>query len=606
MKDIKIFNFTKVKYRHVIWIQDVLLSLAFFLIILFRLYPPLLFELQRPIFFTDWSFLKEHLSLPGGLVDYVSALCTQVFEYPIFGALILTGIIGLISLLTRKIIHILWKSQIHTLHWIPGLFLLFLYANYRAPLSLAIGIASVLISIWIFFRWAPKSIGLRISLYTILAGLLYWFCGGPFLLFPIFCIIWEWITSKSLTKAVIYALISTVLFIIGSRFLFLVWARQAIINNLPLESDYSPAFARWGLLLLFPLIGCLSFIIQRFRKALEVKFTRPRIQPWIIGTVLLLIISYAAGWIVLDYPLAKRLKFFRSARKNNWEIVLRLGKDPSIADPHTCMQVNRALWYTGKLLDSAFEYPQWSGTIGLLPNKELCVVNPEAASNLFFELGLISESLHWNIELMEVRGKTPELLDRIGITYFLKGEIETAKIFWEKMKYTLQGRKRAKYLLSAIEEKDLLEKDKNLQKFSGLIPDFDFISLADLSDRELLLLLRQNPKNRMAFEYWVTYQLLKGNLGTVWSNTNKFHELGYERVPRHVQEALILYAYLSKWTQLKPLQPYVDYSLVQRFSKFQQIFAQYRSNRAATRQALKQEFGDTYWYYFIFARLNKS
>lgn len=594
------------KYRHAIWIQDAIISLAFFLIILFRIYPPLLFELQRPVFFTDWSFLKEHLLLPGGLADYVSALFTQVFEYPIFGALILTVIIGLISLLTRKIIHILWKSQVHTLHWIPGLFLLFLYANYRAPLSLAIGIASVLIGIWIFFRWAPKSIGLRISLYTILTGLLYWLCGGPFLLFPIFCIIWEWITSKSLTKVIVYVLISTVLFIIGSRFVFLVWARQAIINNLPLESNYSPAFASWGLFLLFPLIGCLSFIIQRLRKALEIKFTRLRIQPWIIGTILLLIISYVAGWIVLDYPLAKHLKLFRSARKNNWEIVLRLGKDSSIADPNISMQVNRALWYSGKLLDSAFAYPQRSGTIGLLPNKELCVVNPEAASNLFFELGLISESLHWNIELMEMRGEIPELLDRIGVTYFLKGEIETAKIFWNKMKYTLQGRKKAKYRLKAIEEKNLLEKSKTFREFSGLIPDFDFISLADLSDRELLLLLRQNPKNRMAFEYWVAYQLLKGNLGTVWSNINKFSELGYERIPLHVQEALILYAYLSKWTQLEPLQPYVDYSLVQRFSKFQEILAQYRSNRAAARQELKHEFGDTYWYYFIFTRQNKS
>jgi hypothetical protein len=606
MKDIRIFNFAEVKYRHAIWIQDVIISFVFFLIILFRIYPPLLFELQRPIFFTNWIFLKEHLLLPGAPVDYVSALCSQIFEYPIFGALLLTVIIGSISLLTRKIINILWKVQVNTLHWLPGLFLLFLYSNYRTPFSLAIGATFALTGIWIFLKWAPKSIGLRISLYTILSGLLYWICGGPFLLFPIFCIIWEWTSSKSLTKGAIYFFISTLLFVIGTRFLFLVWTREAIINNLPLESNYSPAFASWGFLLFFPLIGCLTFIIQHLRKILEVKLSRFVTRSWIAGTVILLIISYVAGWIVPDYNLARRLMLFRSARKNNLETVLHLGKDPAIADPNTSMQVNRALWYSGKLLDSAFAYPQRSGTIGLLPNKELCVVNPEAASNLFFELGLISESLHWNIELMEMSGKTPELLDRIGVIFFLKGEIETAKIFWKKMKYTLQGREKAKSRLRAIEEKDLLEKSKTFREFSDLIPDFDFISLADLSDRELLFLLRQNPKNRMAFEYWVAYQLLKGNPSTVWSNINKFRELGYERIPLHVQEALVLYAYLSKWTQLKPLQPYVDYSLVQRFSKFQQILAQHRSDRVAARQALKQEFGDTYWYYFILSRPNKS
>jgi hypothetical protein len=598
------FNFPKVKYKAA-WIQDMLILLVLFFIFLFRIYTPLLYELQRPVFFADWSFLKEHLLLPGGFVDYISALCTQVFEYMLPGALIITLLIGLVSLFTRKIIHDLWKVQVHTLHWIPGLFLLFMYGYYRAPLSLVIGTAIVLITIWIFFRWAPKSTGLRIGLYTLCTGFLYWFCGGPFLLFAIYCAIWELITSKSLMKGVVYLLISAAWCVIGPTFLFLVMPRQAIINNLPIEAFYLPAFARWGFLLFFPLIGCLSFVILTFRKTLEIRFHRVESQIWIGGTVLLLSVLYAWGWIVFDSSLSKRLMLFRGGRKNNWEIVLRLGKDPSIMNPHTCVQVNRALCYTGRLLDSAFAYPQWKSTIGLLPDKKLCFENPEAASDLFFELGLISESLHWSNELMEALGQTPGILDRLGVIYFLKEENETAKMFWRKLKYTLQGRKRARYLLEIVEKKDLLEEDKKLRAFSSLIPNSDFVSLGNPSERELLILLQQNPKNRMAFEYWIAYQLFKGNLGPIWRNINKFRAFGYSRAPRHVQEALIMYANLSKWTKIDPLKPYVDYAIVQRFSKFQQTLAQRKLNKSSAQEVLKQEFGDTYWYYLTFVRSDK-
>lgn len=606
MKYIKNLHFPKAIYRHAIWIQDVLIFLVLFFIIFVRLYPPLLYEFQRPVFFTSWNFLKEYLLLPGGLVDYVSVLCTQAFEYPIFGAFLLTVIIGLVSLFTRKIIHTLWKVQIHTLHWIPGIFLLLMYSNYKAPFSLAIGTVIVLISTWIFFKWPPKSTGIRIGLYTLCAGLLYWLCGGPFLLFAIFCAIWESITSKSPVKGIIYLLISMAWCVISPIFLSLVLFREAIINNLSIETSYSPAFARWGFLLFFPLIGFLSFAILTFCKTLKIKFRRIGIQTWIAGTVFLLSVFYVAGWIVFDYNLAKRLKFFRAGRNNNWEVVLRMGKDPSINDPHTCIQVNRALWYTGQLLDSAFAYPQRYGSIGLLPNKELCVENAETASNLFFELGLISESLHWHIELMEVKGQTPEILDRLGVIYLLKGEIETAKMFWRKMKYSLKGRKKAKHRLRVVEEKDLLKKDKTLREFSSLIPNFDFISLADLSDRELLILLQYNSKNRMAFGYWVAYQLLEGNLDLIWNDVKKFQALGYTRIPRHVQEALILYAYLSKWPRLDPLHPYIDRPLLERFSKFQQILTQLRLNKSSAQRTLKQEFGDTYWYYLIFTRPGKT
>jgi hypothetical protein len=599
------FHLSKLKYRHKIWIQDGLSFLILFFIVLFYLHPPLLYELQHPVFFTDWHFLKGRLILPGGLVDYLSALFSQGLEYPILGALLLAGMIGLVSFFTRKVIQVLWKTRIHTFHWIPGLFLFFLYARYEAPLSLAIGTAVVLMCTWLFLQWSPKAVGLRVGLYTLGSGLLYWFCGGPFLFFAIFCAVWEWIDSKSPVKGVIYLVISAAWCVIGPAFFFLVFFGKACANNLSIEASYPPAFARWGLLLFFPLIGFFSFIAKPFFRFLETRFTSVKNRALIVGTLLLLSIFSVWGWISFDSDFPKRLMLLKAARKNDWETVLRIGKEPLIANPHTCVQVNRALWHTGRLLDSAFAYPQINGTRGLLPNKALCVENQEAASDLFFELGLISESLHWSIEYMEVVGKTPKILDRIGVIYLLKGDIETAKVFWNKLKYTLPGRKKALNRLRAAEENDLFEKDKTLRRLSNSIPQVDFIAQVNLTDRELLSLLRQNPENRMAFEYWVAYQLLEGNLDSVWEIIKQFRVREYQRIPLHVQEALVLYAYLSKLKKLDLLKPYVDPSLFGRFAKFQQMLIR-KSNESSVRRELKKEFGDTYWYYLRFEKKDKS
>jgi len=596
------FRFKKIKDRYTIWIQDGLISLAIFFLLLFRIYPPLLYELQRPVFFTDWQFLKEHLLLPGGLVDYFSSLFSQALEYPWIAGLLLTVLLWSIAFFTRKVIQTLWQVSIHTLHWIPVVFFLWLYGHYRTPLSLVIATAIVLKCTWLFLKWQASSFWLRFGIYGILSGLLYWFCGGAFWLFAFLCAIGGWVVSKSWIQGIGYILISLIWCVIGPTFLFLMLFKEACLKHLPIETHYPPAFAQWSLFVFFPLMGGSSFLIQAFRKTLKKKLEKRKNETWIAGTIFLLGIFLLTTWIGTDSATSKRLRILRAGRKNDWKTVLRLGKDRSITNPHIAIQVNRALWYTGQLLDSMFAYPQLGGAIDLLPNNDLCFENPETASDLFFELGLISESLHWSNEFMEAQGQTPEILDRIGGIYLLKGEKETAKIFWKKLASTLQRRKRAKALLRAVEEKDLLEKDKTLKEFSTKIPQFDFVSVGNPSDRELLILLKQNPRNRMAFEYWIAYELLKGNLGPVWQSVNHFRIFGYKRLPRHVQEALILYAYLSRWPKPDPLQPYIEFSTLQNFLNFQQILAQNQGDKYKAQQPLKSQFGNTYWYYWMFER----
>ena len=599
------FHCSKLSYRHKIWIQDVSSFLVLFFIFLFFIHPPLLYELQKPVFFKGWNFLKEYLVLPGGLVDYLSAFFSQGFEYPLLGAFLLAGMIMLVSFFTRKVIKVLWKEDLHTLHWIPGLLLFSLYANYEAPLSLAIGTIVVLISAWFLLRWESKFVGLHVGLYIIVSGLLYWLCGGPFLFFAVFCAVGEWFKSKSPVKVLIYLLIPVVWGIIGPAFFLLVFPGKAWINNLPIESSYPPAVARWGMLLFFPLIAIFSFVLEPFHKFQKKKFNFEGSNVFTVGTVLIIIVFSIVGGIKSQSVYAKRLKLIRASKKNDWQTVLHLGKDAPLANPHTCVQVNRALWHTGKLLDSAFSYPQTAGLVGLLPSKAICLDDQKAASDLFFELGLVSESLHWGIEYMEVVGKTPEILDRIGVIYLLKGDTETAKVFWNKLKFTLQGSKKAIKRLRAVEEKDLLEKNDSLRQISNYMPESDFITQVDLTDRELSILLRESSENSMAFEYWVAYQLLAGDLGTLWSNMNRFRTRGYKRIPLHVQEALVLYAYLSKLERLDLLKSYVDDDCFRRFSEFQKKLIRLHDRSLAGKE-LKDEFGDTYWYYLRFEKKGKS
>lgn len=117
-------------------------------------------------------------------------------------------------------------------------------------------------------------------------------------------------------------------------------------------------------------------------------------------------------------------------------------------------------------------------------------------------------------------------------------------------------------------------------------------------------LLLQNPKNKMAYEYLMAHSLLSRDLRTFARFLPKYTDFDYHRMPRHFQEALLVYLAHGGEIDLPDFQP--DARVVERFNRFRQVGRQARSSGSDGIQQLKGQFGDTYWYYLIYSQLENG
>jgi hypothetical protein len=73
------------------------------------------------------------------------------------------------------------------------------------------------------------------------------------------------------------------------------------------------------------------------------------------------------------------------------------------------------------------------------------------------------------------------------------------------------------------------------------------------------------------------------------------------RIPTHYQEALLLYANLDRRADISKFK--LDNRVVERFRKFSQLSAKYKGmSEEEMAPYFKNEFGDTYWYFYFFVR----
>jgi hypothetical protein len=110
--------------------------------------------------------------------------------------------------------------------------------------------------------------------------------------------------------------------------------------------------------------------------------------------------------------------------------------------------------------------------------------------------------------------------------------------------------------------------------------------------------LRQNPENRMAADYLLAYCLLDRQLERMSENLGRLNYTNKIELPRHVEEALLLSQLVAKKIDLKPFK--IRPATAERFTAFELAYAPYQQNPMSGEAVLAAEFGETYWYYYIY------
>ncbi len=626
-------------------------SCAFFLFIGMLVDPALVHYTQQPFFRVSGSFFVDHLGYVGGPTEYAAAFIGLFFRFKAAGAAILTLAAIAICLLQRYSLRRIGMPHNALRYLLPAFILAWIHGSYEAPLAPTLGIAIALILLFALLRGVPRSLWLKSLSFAVLAGVVYYACGGAVVLFfglylvHIFFDEGLWVKTglaSRLAAAMFATLVVALLPGVLNGFFFHELPIHAYGYLMPGLSERG---ALTGIAKLYASLGvrgrgapietaALNAVIigvsiltalagnLRGRKPIDSFVTaistlrRRRYVGWICSPWVGI---FCAGAIVFSSfnTGEKQLVTLRyMADSGRWteycdfanqrmasHPVFDSSKERSLSDLATVLlNDNRMLYHVNQLPQHMFSFPQSLGANSLLLMDRTFYLNNNEmflpSGDLLFELGRVNEAERMFFEAWSYYGYRSSILWRLARLNIVKERYEAARIFLNILKEAPFERSAAIQMETDMDRDPALVWDKELAWIRNCNFRVDFpATIHGPQDGITLALLKSNPNNRMAFEYLMGYYLLTGQKENVAKYIGLLKRFGYTEIPRNYEEAIVAYM-AEKNLQDIDLGGYkVRPETVRRYQEFQRIAESCSRNRARLWNALAPGFAETYWFF---------
>lgn len=165
----------------------ILLFLLFFLLLEGPMFYIPYYHEQHHLFLFTRTYLENHLSHPGQLLDYLTDFCIQFFYLPHIGKSVFALLLSLPYLLNTLICQRLTRKQdLFLLGLLPPLYLLIQHLSVDFPLTHIVGLDICLL--FFYLASLPESGKWRYPLYPIITGILCFICGWEYSAITLVCI----------------------------------------------------------------------------------------------------------------------------------------------------------------------------------------------------------------------------------------------------------------------------------------------------------------------------------------------------------------------------------------------------------------------------------
>ncbi|MBN2340065.1 MAG: hypothetical protein JXX29_16130 [Deltaproteobacteria bacterium] len=548
---------------------------------------------RRPFLF-DTEFIEPFLRYVAGPVDCLASLITQLYIYPWVGALTLFTLLGIIYFTTRVILRSFGQPPrfVSMLPAVVGLFLLqqhitvFPLASFAFSLSMAA----------VCTRCKSFPMVFRLVLFLVLSAFTAYIGGGTVLLLAGICALNELINHRQRILATAFIFLGAFIPFALGVFLYEPNRTLQYFIATPLEPS-SPELHPFELCW-YALIP-LTIVATVFANRLRPLFHRA-IQTFCILIFAAICIAMVNHRFYRYRPQA--MNYY--AENEEWNAALAYAnRFPSEATIITAHIVNHALYHTERLPHDMFDYPQFrSGRVLLLGGNELDSL-PHVAnrrSDVYYRLGRIDQAERWTHEMLTSQGFLGHALHRLVAINVLKDRPKAARVYAGVMEKTVTHCETAAALIAAFQNGTLERSIQEANRIRPLLPKTDYVG--EWTTRDILFQqLQEAPANRMAFEYLMAQFLITGNLKEFGQNVHRVKEFGYREIPRAYEEACVSYI-LATGKQPPNLDIKVQQYTIQKFARFQELYRQHHQNRRDAWEALKPEFGNTYWFFDLFGR----
>jgi hypothetical protein len=591
-----------------------------------------------PSFYTTWRFFLEFTTYPGGPIEYVAAFLSQLFYYPWLGSLVVTLQAWGFCLCVGYLIETARLGALAAIRYVPSLLLLVVYGRYayhfQTTLALLFAMAFSCGLVAAARQWPGRPS--RVCLFIVLALGCYGLAGAAMLVCALIYGLWQWTALKDwLAGLITVAVAAAIPYGVGVLALG-VSLPDAYTQLLPFSWRvlyYQPRSRYVGMVYLMmalaPTVLAAAGLVriavgglrqpgedpakEQKRKTRQAKeparikaavsaLTGPGWTGWVGRTLAAVCILAAAAVLSLDPGEKARFSVDYYAYHRMWpEVLAAASKAP---DNHFVMlQVNRALYHTGRLAGEMFQWPQQPDDL-LLTRSEYKRVFWQTF-DVYLDLGLVNLAENALTEVLEGLGDRPMILQRLATINMAKGNLGTAKVYLGALSRTLWHRDWAVSQLAEIEADPTLAADSQIQSLRSMALDKDRPTVRLPEEQMLFWLLERNPKNRMAFEYLQSWLLLTKQLKRFVEPIGRMKDFGYAELPRHYEEASLIYAYGSrKRIDLEGFKP--SSQLQQRAADFGSVLAQYNTDRPAALARMQSQYRGTYFYYFLCVQPEKA
>ena len=566
-------------------------------------------------------FLAEFLDHPGGLLVYAGRFLGQFYHYQWLGAFVASACIVGFAFVYHGIVGRLSGKAHLSQTLIPCLLLLALHTSVLFVLHDTLGLT---LSCLAFLAYLSLRQGRPRVLYALLATpALYLVAGVHVWPLVAWILAFEWAARplrSNLAFKILYPLLSAALPVIAWRWIFLIPLRNAflcpLVIGVPFRSG-STASGRYSLqldLALAALLLASMFLIAFWRRLFvatqlaDFWKTPPGWGSRLALAAAAVVIGAVLCRLQFDASLANVVACERLYHQRQWDTLLEITKANEELDLRLQFMTNFALWQQGRLLDEMFHYPQpwgtrglvlnFSGKAGLSPAQD-DTVRGMYNSDLFFEMGHINASFRHAYNQTWATGTSYETLQRMALCCMINGNNDLAVKYLSLLERTLFYRPFARRYKTILG--DPLANEQELADRRRWLPQIDN-NMYGHPTTPLLTAFISHTDNRMAFDCLMAWMLLdksQRSLGAIAANVGYFRALGYDSIPTHCQEALLI---LEKTSGAPVDLAGYQYApeAEQRVDQFLNLLAQHSTSQEIL-DRIPSSDRNSYLYYFFFA-----
>lgn len=556
---------------------------------------------ELSLFIPDLQYFKDCMTIPGGFLLWAGSFMTQFFFYPWLGATImitmLLGLWWLVSYVCKL------PKSFFTAAAIPSVMLLlaFLTPGYlifvcKTPGFAYVGILGVTVSMLIYHIYTIIRYRILKICAVIVVAVTYPLFGF-YSLFGLLLISLHEIKNKQKNWIVIVLGVLCIIAVPG-----LTYHIAGI--HLMYSQLYTSGLPRFGIestALTAPYIICFSLLclFTLFGRWLSKHQSSIRTQAIVSSIAFVLSMLSLVLYQYKDDNFTTYLKMDQAIDNGDFESAIDAARNLNEPPTRTiCLYTHMALFHLNKAGDSVYSFPiadtEYNSPLPNLALRTTC------SRNLLYRLGRINDCYRWSMEDMVEYGPKVEYLKYLAKCALMNGEPKLAKRYLNLLSKTMFHKNWAdKYLdyanhpekieqdLEFVSIKPLMAYNNHIGGDGGLIESYLSTTLASMAGGPPPLV-----------ELSLQFNMMRKDITNFWPRFILYAN-SHEKIPRHYQEAAILFSTLERqfdWHQFD-----IDDDVVSKFERFMEMAGRNaRLSNEANLEYFKPEFGDTYWYYYFF------